>query len=371
MAGAPRALWVGPLLIAAAVVFASPALLVPGVAVTSAAVALTTWARLTAWGASVARRGLPARVSEGEPFEVVLAGRSGALPLVGELEDPAVQAPVRVRRMRPRTPFELRCRGSMPRRGRHVLAPPGIRVGDRLGVASRLLGGGAESSILVLPRIEPVRGASDPENGPALGRSRHGIGDLAAGGLSESAADPEVDGLRPYRAGSPASRIYWPALARGGELVERHLAPTAESGPLVVLDPSSAADPGSLDRSVRAAASLAAHLARLGGCELVIGGARRRYAIGADRGSLESARAALALVAGDDGLPRPPALAPGTTLIWVSAGGSPPAGLGGPRSFLVRPEPLAGTPALFSVAGCSGYPLVGARPLPTPRGIAA
>ena len=46
----------------------------------------------------------------------------------------------------------------------------------------------------------------------------------------------EVDGLRPYRQGTPASRIHWPALARGAGLLERRLRADTDSRPLVVVD---------------------------------------------------------------------------------------------------------------------------------------
>ena len=52
-----------------------------------------------------------------------------------------------------------------------------------------------------------------------------------------AAAETEIDGLRPHREGSPASRIHWPAVARGAGLMERKLISEADSRPLVVLDP--------------------------------------------------------------------------------------------------------------------------------------
>ena len=58
-----------------------------------------------------------------------------------------------------------------------------------------------------------------------------------------AAAETEIDGLRPWREGSPASRIHWQSLARGAGLMERKLISEADSRPLVVIDPRGAARP--------------------------------------------------------------------------------------------------------------------------------
>ncbi len=187
---------------------------------------------------------------------------------------------------------------------------------------------GEPGSILVLPRVEPLAGPSGSE-GPAVGRRSMGLGELAAGGEREAAADPELDGVRSYRPGTKATRIYWPSLARGMELAERHLVAAGDAAPLIVLDPSGADAEEDLDRAVRAAASLMAHLARLGGCELLIAGTRQRLSVGRDPRAWTAALAALAVVDSRDGVPR---LAHGdlrSAVIWVGASPAPrlPAGV--------------------------------------------
>ena len=77
-----------------------------------------------------------------------------------------------------------------------------------------------------------------------------------------AAAETELDGLREHRPGSPASRIHWPAVARGHGLMERKLISEADSRPLVVLDPRAPASQDALDNAVRAAASLSRALRR-------------------------------------------------------------------------------------------------------------
>ena len=97
-----------------------------------------------------------------------------------------------------------------------------------------------------------------------------------------AAAETEIDGLRPWREGSPASRIHWPALARGAGLMERKLISEADSRPIVVLDPRAPSSPEALDAAVRAAGSLAVHFAKRTGCSLLLPGDRRATVIEPD-----------------------------------------------------------------------------------------
>ena len=106
----------------------------------------------------------------------------------------------------------------------------------------------------MLPRVEPVTAPGG--GGAGCGRPEPGIGaapGLAGATLDASAAELEIDGLRAYREGSPASRIHWPTVARRGEMLERRLVAELDSAPLVVLDRSSPAGEEALDAAVRAA----------------------------------------------------------------------------------------------------------------------
>ena len=88
--------------------------------------------------------------------------------------------------------------------------------------------------------------------------------------LDASLAELEIDGLRPYREGAPASRIHWPTVARRGEILERRLVAELDAAPLIVVDPSAPSGEEDLDKAVRAAASLCVHLAREGGCAVLL-----------------------------------------------------------------------------------------------------
>lgn len=360
MTGAATALRLGIALLAGGLAFAAPVVLLPGVALLLLVAGCSAWARLGAAGLSGERLGAPATIDEGEAFEVTIAGRSGWLPLAGAVEDDAIGPPVPVRLARPRSAFALRRGGSLPRRGRHLLAPPALRIGDPFGIAARRVRLGPAASVLVLPRIEPLGGPPGAD-GPAVGRRIRGLGELAAGGERESAAEPELDGVRPYRPGTRATRIYWPSLARGTGLAERHLVAAGESAPLIALDPSGAGSEDDLDRAVRAAASLMAHLARLGGCELLVAGARGRLRVGRDPRAWMGALAALAVVGSADGSPRLAAADLRSTVVWVAAAREPRVPQGLVRGFVVAPRPLPGWPVSFTASGCAGHGLGAGR----------
>ena len=82
---------------------------------------------------------------------------------------------------------------------------------DPFGLAQQVVRGEHEDEILVLPRTYPVNvAANGGEAQPAHARAA-----LIA------AAETEIDGVRQFREGTPASRIHWPSLARGHGLMER------------------------------------------------------------------------------------------------------------------------------------------------------
>jgi uncharacterized protein (DUF58 family) len=180
--------------------------------------------------------------------------------------------------------------------------------------------------------------------------------------LDASMAELEIDGLRPYREGTSASRIHWPTVARRGEMLERRLVAELDSAPLIVLDPSGE-DEEALDKAVRAAASLCVHFARRTGCALLLPGDRRATIVEPDLQAFPAAHARLALMDERTG----PALvaAPNRrgVVVFVSARvvDRVPRGLGRTPGgcLLVIPGEIAGRRAVLEVAACHGY--VGAR----------
>ncbi len=377
----------GCLLALVALLFDASPLFVPAVGLAALGLVTPAWVLATIHGARAERHLVAERVIEDQPLEAAIEVRRGWLGLPGaEVTDPftgsrfdlaGTLAPLRGDRR-----ATVRVVTSFGRRGLHHLPPPSLTVSDPLELArATTSGAGRAQPLLVLPRTEPVRWL----------RSGHGrrlrLPDGRAG--SEALAAVDVDGLRPYRPGTPASRIHWPAVARGAGLIERRLQADGDARPLVVLDsrtPSEAGpeDPDLVDAAVRAAASLVLELARTGGCGLLLPGEQRATAIDRELSAWPPAYARLALVQGGSAA-RPPALAATTArtgaIIYVAA--SPVARLGailtapgsGPTVLVVPEQALtAGRPAgvrgallaTLSVSGCRGFLLGAGRELDRP-----
>jgi uncharacterized protein (DUF58 family) len=180
-------------------------------------------------------------------------------------------------------------------------------------------------------------------------------------------ADAELDGIRPLRDGTPATRIFWPAVARGAGAQERFLRADGDSPPLVVLDPRGAADEQRLDAAVRAAASIAHALALAGGCAVLLPGDARPTELRDTLAGWPQVHARLATI-GPSGAPSLAGVAQWRgSVVYVSARmrlGLPPV-LGvrsGAARVLVVPGAIAEHRAAFAVAGCSAYVLGGRRP---------
>ncbi len=268
-----------------ALLFEAKPLFVPGIAFVLLGLVAPLWVWLLARGASVERRLEQDRVLEGEPLEAMVEVR-GWIP-GGQLHDPLLSEAVRLPGGRR---AGIRVLARFERRGRRRLAPPAVVLHDPLALAqSTIVSGRPAQDVLVLPRTERVRWTRSGGDGgePAGGRAR-----------ADLVAAVEVDGLRPYRQGTPASRIHWPALARGAGLLERRLRVDTDQTPLVVLDPRGAAAPSDLDAAVRAAASLTLELARDRGCRLLLPASRRPLAIEQDLVAWPAAHARLALIEG-------------------------------------------------------------------------
>jgi uncharacterized protein (DUF58 family) len=352
----------GAALILAAFIFDASALFVGGVGFAVLGVGIPPWIWLAARGASVRRVLEAERVIEDQPLEARIEVRHGRLGLPGgELLDPLAGGAVALSGapspLRARRTSEVRVVARFPRRGRRRFEPPALVVGDPLGLV-RLTGRGQSSSweLLVLPRTERLRWTTREGNEEL---------DMHRGTASlDALAAAEVDGLRPYRPGTPASRISWPALARGAGLLERRMRADRDSGPLVVLDARCTGPSELVDAAVRAAASLTLELARRRGCELLLPGDRRPLHVDPDLGAWAGAHARLALIiGGPDALP--PWMAPrpriGPVFYVAAERDRLPATLlraaqrGG---VLVLPNELtpafARTPS-FEVSGCRGY----------------
>jgi uncharacterized protein (DUF58 family) len=366
-----RAAWVavgGLTLLLFALLFDAGPLFVPGVAFTFLGTATPAWIWIAARGARVERELHADRVVEEEPLEATIEVSRGPWGLPGgELRDPLAGTPVSLRGWL--SPLSgdrtatVRVVARFARRGRVRVQPPSLVVHDPLDLARVVRpSAGPSEDVLVLPRTERVQWlARDlPHPDRHTGRTP-----------TEPVAATEIDGLRPYRPGTPASRIHWPALARGAGLLERRLQADGNTRPLVVLDNRCTGPAEYLDAAVRAAASLVLELARHGGCSLLLPGGRRPLDIEPDLGAWTGAHVRLALVE-----PAPerqaPALAAGARrgrLFYIAAQPTDrlPAKLAASCDgigVLVLPSVLCQAIPLtpgFEVAGCRGFVVGPAR----------
>lgn len=363
----------GLALILIALLFDAAPLFVPGIALVVLAVAAPIWVHLAAGAARIERHLESERVVEDEPIEATIEVSRGPWGLPGAaVIDPLAGKPVPIY-----APLSLisggrtasvRIVACFPRRGIRHIEPPTLIVADALELARVVRPSQSPAQeLLVLPRTERVKWV------PGAGEKwRRATGAVAIEPLGAT----EVDGLRPYRHGTPASRIHWPALARGAGLLERRLRADTDSRPLVVVDARGAGPPEHLDAAVRAAASLVLELGGRVGCGLLLPGEHRPLEVEPDLGAWPVAHARLALVEGGPEA-RAPSLAQGARhaqVVYVAA--TPmarlPAGLVGAgvrAAVLVMPRPVVSQPlheATFEVAGCVGF-VVGAGRRPRER----
>jgi len=367
-----RAAWVavgGLTLLLFALLFDAGPLFVSGIAFTVLGIGTPMWIRLAASGARVDRELHADRVVEEEPLEATIEVSRGPWGLPGgELRDPLAGMPVSLRGWL--TPISgdrtanVRVVARFARRGRITVEPPSLVVHDPLDLARIVRrSAGPSEEVLVLPRTERVHWLARDLARPDANAGRRSFEALAA---------TEIDGLRPYRPGTPASRIHWPALARGAGLLERRLHTDGKTRPLVVLDSRCSESTEHLDAAVRATASLVLELARQGGCSLLLPGDRRPLDIAPDLGAWTGAHVRLALVE-----PAPerqaPALAAGARrgrLFYVAAQPTDrlPARLAASCDgigVLVLPTPLTEGISLvagFEVSGCRGFVVGSTRP---------
>jgi uncharacterized protein (DUF58 family) len=340
----------GLLLLLVAGTFDAEPLYVTGSALVLLGAGAWIWIRIGAVGARITREVGARSVLEEEPLEVRIDVAAGRLPLPpGWIEEPLLPEPVRYRAGRRRA--RVRVEVTFARRGRRRLEPPSLVLRDPFGLAQRTVTGEHGDELLVLPRIFRVQATAGGGDSLAV----HARAALIA------AAETEIDGLRPHREGAPASRIHWPALARGAGLMERKLISEADSRPLVILDPRGAASPEALDAAVRAAGSLAVHFARRQGSALLLPGDRRAAVIEKDLLAWPQAHVRLALVDDRTGPSLVAAQNRRGLVVMVAARvvDRPPRGLGRTPGgcLLVVPSPLPGRRAVIEVAGCHGYVL--------------
>jgi uncharacterized protein (DUF58 family) len=351
-------------LILTGLAFGLVAALVCGIGLLGLAIGAVAWVELATRGGRLERERGPGRLEESEPYPLRIVLRRTLLPPPGgELIDPLLDRSVTIG---PRWQRSLTRDVWLEHPGRLRLTPARLVVRDPLGLWQRDLDSAESGELVILPRVDPVRweGPGSEANGQSAGSGSASDATSRRGALAQF----EVDGLRPYRDGSPASRIHWPAVARTGEMIERRLVAGGEPRPLVVFDPRGG-DAAQRERAMRAAASLCVELARSGGCELLVPGERRPIPIDPALRTWPEAHVRIAVSDPDAG-PMIPAGVTGAAVLWVTAGRSLPRSLRRlrPGSFLITPSGSRRA-AAFRVSGCFAYPATtrGERATPDQR----
>lgn len=359
-------------LILAGLMFGAVPLFVVGLGFLLVGALSPAWVVAAARGATLQRRISVHRAVEDEPVESTIDVHRGWFGLPGaQLYDPLAGATISVAEplsvLTGRSHAQFRVIARISRRGRHRFAPPSLSLSDSLGLVQlRRDGAGQDDEVLILPRIEPVHWRHRDHRQAATGRIHHVAHEPIGSG--------EMDGLRHYVPGTPASRIHWPALARYPNppvLLERRLVADTQTLPLIVLDARrrmGGSDPELLDIAVRAAASLTLDIAQTSGCRVLLPGDRVPTTVGPDLASWPAVHTRLALVedVADSGqglalrskAVRGPVIVVSIRLDPQMALSSVP-GHAEPL-ILVTPRRLAARidiPSSFEVAGCTGFVL--------------
>jgi uncharacterized protein (DUF58 family) len=325
----------GAVLCAVGALFAASALFVPGIALLLVAALAPTWVWLASLRTCVELEPVAATAYEGERIAVTIGVRRGLLRVGGAqllLGDLAVALPGG------RANARVSVSTIAERRGRQVVGPARLRLTDPLGICVRELCS-AEHELLVLPRVYPVGAGT-------LERVQHAS---ARGRRSDALLD--LDSLRAYDASGPASRIHWPTVARTGELMAREFVAESDPRVIVVVDARLPVSDEALDRALSAAASLCVHLARGGGCQLLLPGDARPRTIGPALEGWPALHARLALVRAGTQTTSAEWIRGGRTIVYVTAASS---GAGAGAAWRVGPHPLPGATIAFDVAGCAG-----------------
>ena len=152
----------------------------------------------------------PARIVEGDAIRFASSSGAGwSPPPGGELDDPLLDHPVGVGAVAARAGVELTC-GCRGGAG-STLDGGTWTIRDPLGLALAPGRGAGRRRAARAPADRARRGRGVRRRGARQRPRRRGRGGRRRASARRARSEFEVDGLRPYREGSPASRIHWPA----------------------------------------------------------------------------------------------------------------------------------------------------------------
>ncbi len=141
-------------------------------------------------------------------------------------------------------------------RGRFVLGPAHIRLGDPFALWEDNRTLNALTEVLVVPNVVALTGMPSSSGARSAASGRAAIGTVGG--------DPDI-GVRPYRNGDDIRTVHWRASARHDDLMVRLEEPVSHGGATILLDHRVVAHRGaetesSLETAVVLAASVCLHL---------------------------------------------------------------------------------------------------------------
>ncbi len=141
-------------------------------------------------------------------------------------------------------------------RGRFVLGPPHLRIGDPFDLWEDNRTLDASSEVLVVPNVVPLTGMPSSSGARSAASGRAAVGTVGG--------DPDI-GVREYRNGDDIRTIHWRASARHDDLMVRLEEPVSHGGATILIDHRAAVHRGSgpsssLETAVVLAASISLHL---------------------------------------------------------------------------------------------------------------
>src|SRR5919197_2149221 len=168
----------GLVLVLTAATFDAEPLYVPGAAFVLLATGCVVGVVVRARRLQIARQVSARRALEDDTIRIDIHVRTRALALPGGLiEDPLLPAPAPIGAGRRTAHVVIDAR--FARRGRKRLIEPSVVVRDPFGLATRIVQGGGEAEVLVLPRIAKV--ITPPAEGDGIGlAARRGRPSIAA-----------------------------------------------------------------------------------------------------------------------------------------------------------------------------------------------
>src|SRR4051812_34532061 len=179
----------GLVLALTAATFDAEPLYVPGAAFLILALGAVVWVNVASRRLTIQRVVSSRRALEDDTVRIDIHVRTGSLALpAGMIDDPLLPAPASIQAGHRRAHVIIDAR--FARRGHKRLVEPSVIVRDPFGLATRVVQGGGEAQVLVLPRIAKVLTPAGAGDGTGLAARRGRAAGPGRGGPPGPAPPP-------------------------------------------------------------------------------------------------------------------------------------------------------------------------------------